>query len=143
LFSTPTGPALAASNIEDALDALSLTTGGEAEDRKAASGIDRHPERRQKAALAAYEDKRLPELKQEHPGLRLQQYKDLIYKEFQKVVFFIFTLTCSHLRILSIRFMQRIMLREENFENLQRRRNGRLSNASRKNRDPALKSLYI
>ena len=114
----PTGPALAASNIDDALDALSLTTGGEAEDRKAVAGIDRHPERRQKAALAAYEDKRLPELKQEHPGLRLQQYKDLIYKEFQKVVFFIFALTCSHLKIHSIRFMQRIMPREENFREL-------------------------
>ena len=85
LFITPTGPALAASNIDDALDALILTTGGDAEDKKAVAGIDRHPERRQKAALAAYEDKRLPELKQEHPGLRLQQYKDLIYKEFQKV----------------------------------------------------------
>jgi len=142
LFS-PTGPALAASNIEDALDALSLTTGGEAEDRKAVAGIDRHPERRQKAALAAFEDKRLPELKQEHPGLRLQQYKDLIYKEFQKVFFFIFALTYSHLRIHSIRFMPRMMLREENFENLLPQRNGKLSNASRRNRDPALKSLYI
>lgn len=87
MFTTtsPVGPALTASNIDDALDALTLTTGGEADDRKAVAGIDRHPERRQKAALAAFEDKRLPELRNEHPGLRLQQYKDLIYKEFQKV----------------------------------------------------------
>ena len=85
LSTTSTGPALTASNIDDALDALTLTTGGEAEERKAVAGIDRHPERRQKAALAAFEDKRLPKLKQERPGLRLQQYKDLIYKEFQKV----------------------------------------------------------
>jgi hypothetical protein len=77
---------LAASNIDDALDALSLTQGGEGEERKALAGIDRHPERRQKAALAAFEDRRLPELRKEHPGLRLQQYKDLIYKEFQKVL---------------------------------------------------------
>ena len=78
-------PGLSASNIDDALDALSLTRDGQGEERKAVAGIDRHPERRQKAALAAFEDKRLPELKREHPGLRLQQYKDLIYKEFQKV----------------------------------------------------------
>jgi len=78
-------PGLSASNIDDALDALSLTRDGQGEERKAVAGIDRHPERRQKAALAAFEDKRLPELKSEHPGLRLQQYKDLIYKEFQKV----------------------------------------------------------
>ena len=87
LFKTPaTAPALTASNIDDALDALRLTAGGEAEERKVVAGIDRHPERRQKAALAAFEDRRLPELKKEHPGLRLQQYKELIYKEFQKVI---------------------------------------------------------
>lgn len=80
------GAALTATNIDDALDALSLTQGGEGEERKALAGIDRHPERRQKAALAAFEDRRLPELREEHPGLRLQQYKDIIYKEFQKVL---------------------------------------------------------
>ena len=78
-------PGLTASNIDDALDALSLTRSGEGEERRAVAGIDRHPERRHKAALAAFEDRRLPELKKEHPGLRLQQYKDLIHKEFQKV----------------------------------------------------------
>ena len=78
-------PALIASNIDDALDALSLVAGGESEERNAVAAIDRHPERRQKAALAAFEDRRLPELKKEHPGLRLQQYKELIFKEFQKV----------------------------------------------------------
>jgi hypothetical protein len=89
LFKGPVvAPGLSATNIDDALDALTLTTGGEGEERKAVAGIDRHPERRQKAALAAFEDKRLPEMRQEHPGLRLQQYKDLIYKEFQKVYSF-------------------------------------------------------
>jgi hypothetical protein len=86
LFKGPAvAPGLSATNIDDALDALTLTTGGEGGERKAIAGIDRHPERRQKAALAAFEDKRLPEMRKEHPGLRLQQYKDLIYKEFQKV----------------------------------------------------------
>ena len=90
LFAASSAPGLSASNIDDALDALSLTRGGEGEERRAVAGIDRHPERRQKAALAAFEDRRLPELKKEHPGLRLQQYKDLIYKEFQKVWTFFF-----------------------------------------------------
>ncbi|KAF9009554.1 hypothetical protein BDQ17DRAFT_1348321 [Cyathus striatus] len=49
-----------------------------------AAGIERHPERRFKASLAAYEERELPNLKKEHPGLRLQQYKDLLYKKFQK-----------------------------------------------------------
>lgn len=49
-----------------------------------ADGIDRHPERRFKAAYAAFEENRLPSLKQEHPGLRMNQMKDLIRKEFEK-----------------------------------------------------------
>lgn len=78
-------PALNASGIDNALDALSLTnekhvgTGNSRTD-----GIDRHPERRFKAAYTAYEESRLPELKQEHPGLRLNQMKELIHKEFEK-----------------------------------------------------------
>ena len=36
------------------------------------------------SAFEAYQDRELPRLKDEHPGLRLQQYKDLLYKKFQK-----------------------------------------------------------
>lgn len=43
-----------------------------------------HPERRYKAALAAYKERELPTLRQEHPGLRLNQYEELIYKNFKK-----------------------------------------------------------
>ncbi|KAK9469506.1 hypothetical protein V1512DRAFT_256419 [Lipomyces arxii] len=72
---------LSASNIDDALDALSISgVGG----NKSGAGVDRHPERRFKAAYAAYEERRLPELKEEHPGLRQNQMKDLIRKEFEK-----------------------------------------------------------
>ncbi|KTW30460.1 uncharacterized protein T551_01743 [Pneumocystis jirovecii RU7] len=70
-----------ASNIDDALELLSLQTKG---NEKLISEIDKHPERRFKAALSAYEEYRLPQLKEEHKGLRLQQYKELIYKEFAK-----------------------------------------------------------
>ncbi|GAO48605.1 DUF1014-domain-containing protein [Saitoella complicata NRRL Y-17804] len=83
ISATNKAPALAASNIDDALDMMTLV-----EDRKVGTKkngeVDRHPERRFKAAFAAYEERRLPELKEEHKGLRLQQMKDMIYKEFQK-----------------------------------------------------------
>lgn len=71
---------LNASGVDDALDALSISTGGSG----SATGIDRHPERRFKAAYAAYEERRLPQLKEEHRGLRQNQMKDLIRKEFEK-----------------------------------------------------------
>lgn len=71
-------PALNATGIDNALDALSLTSAN------AADKIDRHPERRFKAAYAAYEARRLPELELEQKGLRRQQRIDTIRKEFEK-----------------------------------------------------------
>ena len=71
-------PTLVASGIDDALDALDITAGTHGAE------IDRHPERRVKAAYSAFEEKRLPELKVEHPGLRLTQMKEMIRKEFDK-----------------------------------------------------------
>ncbi|KAJ3551997.1 hypothetical protein NP233_g12974 [Leucocoprinus birnbaumii] len=49
-----------------------------------AAGLEKHPERRFKAAFEAYQERELPNIKQDHPGLRLQQYKELLYKQFQK-----------------------------------------------------------
>ena len=69
--------ALNASGIDNALDALSLTA-------KDSSKIDRHPERRYKAAYAAYEARRLPEIEKENPGLRRNQRVELCKKEFDK-----------------------------------------------------------
>ncbi|XP_056646238.1 coiled-coil domain-containing protein 124-like [Diorhabda sublineata] len=46
--------------------------------------IDKHPEKRMKAAYLAYEEKRLRELKEENPTLRLSQLKQMIFKEWQK-----------------------------------------------------------
>ncbi|KAI9728870.1 MAG: hypothetical protein M1834_007127 [Cirrosporium novae-zelandiae] len=69
--------ALSAHNIEDALDALSLTT--ESKDK-----VDRHPERRYAAAFKAYEAKRMPELEEEQKGLRRNQRTEIIRKEFEK-----------------------------------------------------------
>lgn len=68
---------LNASGIDNALDALTIGTG------KGDDKIDRHPERRFKAAYAAYEERRLEEMKDEK-GLRRQQRIDQIRKEFEK-----------------------------------------------------------
>ncbi|KAK1782517.1 hypothetical protein QBC45DRAFT_448366 [Copromyces sp. CBS 386.78] len=72
--------ALNASGIDNALDALSLTTSS------AVDKIDRHPERRFKAAYAAFEERRLAEMEKDGSGqgLRLNQKKEKIKKEFEK-----------------------------------------------------------
>lgn len=71
--------ALNATGIDNALDALSLAnTSGAGNDK-----VDRHPERRFKAAYSAYEERRLDEMKDEK-GLRRQQKIDQIRKEFEK-----------------------------------------------------------
>ena len=80
----PSGPgskmtAINATGIDNALDALSLT-GGSANDMK----LDRHPERRYAAAYKAYEERRLPEIRLEHPGLRRNQQITEIKKEFDR-----------------------------------------------------------
>lgn len=74
--------AVNATGIDNALDALSL-------DHDATSGagaIDRHPERRFKAAYAAFEERRLEEMDKDGSakGLRLNQRKDRLRKEFEK-----------------------------------------------------------
>ena len=68
--------ALNATGIDNALDALSLTANNNEK-------IDRHPERRFKAAYTAFEERRLEEMKDEK-GLRRQQKIDQIRKEFDK-----------------------------------------------------------
>jgi hypothetical protein len=68
--------ALNATGIDNALDALSLTADKQEK-------IDRHPERRFKAAYAAFEERRLDEMKDDK-GLRRQQKIDQIRKEFEK-----------------------------------------------------------
>ncbi|MCJ1249304.1 hypothetical protein MMC30_006527 [Trapelia coarctata] len=77
--SSTTAPALNASNIDDALDALSLTTGNPDSQQ-----VERHPERRYKAAYAAFEARRLPELEEEMKGLRRGQRIEVCRKEFEK-----------------------------------------------------------
>lgn len=75
--SSSSGGALNATGIDNALDALSITAAPEGK-------VDRHPERRFKAAYAAFEARRLPELEAEMKGLRRQQRIELVRKEFEK-----------------------------------------------------------
>lgn len=70
---------LNATGIDNALDALSLTGPD-------SSKIDKHPERRFKAAFAAFEERRLKEMDEDGSGqgLRQNQKKEKIRKEFEK-----------------------------------------------------------
>jgi len=81
LDSVDSGPlsALNASGIDNALDALSLTA-------PADNKVDRHPERRFKAAYAQFEERRLKEMDEDGSGdgLRQNQKKERIKKEFEK-----------------------------------------------------------
>uniref|UniRef100_A0A8C5PZP4 Coiled-coil domain containing 124 n=1 Tax=Leptobrachium leishanense TaxID=445787 RepID=A0A8C5PZP4_9ANUR len=62
-----------ARTVEDAIAVLSV-----------GKELDRHPERRMKAAFTAYEEENLPRLKQENPNMRLSQLKQLLKKEWMK-----------------------------------------------------------
>ncbi|PRW61227.1 coiled-coil domain-containing 124 [Chlorella sorokiniana] len=46
--------------------------------------VDRHPEKRAKAAWEAYYEEQLAQLKEEKPGLRLMQYKSQIFERWQR-----------------------------------------------------------
>jgi len=46
--------------------------------------VDKHPEKRMKAAYLAYESTNLPILKQENPSLKLSQLKEMLWKQWQK-----------------------------------------------------------
>ncbi|XP_034387540.1 coiled-coil domain-containing protein 124 [Cyclopterus lumpus] len=63
-----------ARTIEDAIAVLSTGPGD----------LDHHPERRMKAAFAAFEEANMPRLKQENPNMRLSQLKQQLKKEWMK-----------------------------------------------------------
>lgn len=75
-----------ASGLDDAIDMMSIV--GQRSDKASmgakAGQIEKHPERRFKGAFEAYKEAEMPVVRSENPGLRLQQYNDLLYKKFQK-----------------------------------------------------------
>ncbi|KAL7506015.1 hypothetical protein ACHAXN_003380 [Cyclotella atomus] len=64
-----------ASGLDSALSKLSVGTG---------AGDDRHPEKRMKAAYKAFEEKVMPEMKEQYPSLKRQQYLDKIFALWKK-----------------------------------------------------------
>lgn len=76
----------AATGIDNAIDLLEVVTAkmDKASVGQKAADIEKHPERRFKAAFEAYKERELPNVKVDHPGLRLNQYQELLYKQFQK-----------------------------------------------------------
>jgi len=63
-----------ARTVEDAISVLSVGK----------ESVDKHPEKRVKAAYAEFEERRLPVLKKENTNMRLSQLKQLLKKEWQK-----------------------------------------------------------
>ncbi|KAI8586122.1 hypothetical protein HDU89_005656 [Geranomyces variabilis] len=79
-------PEFAASGLDDALSLLDVavapSSGGGGV--KGSDKIERHPEKRMKSAWAAFEEREMPILKAEQPGLRLSQYKQALAKKWKK-----------------------------------------------------------
>jgi len=65
--------AVEARSVEDAIATLSV-------DPK----VERHPEKRMKAAFLEFEERELPRLKKENPNLRLSQLKQMLKKDWMK-----------------------------------------------------------
>jgi len=64
-----------ASSVESALAALSVE--GDAPK-------DKHPEKRRKALHKAFEERELPALREDYPGLKLSQYKEKLFEMWKK-----------------------------------------------------------
>ncbi|WVN89814.1 uncharacterized protein L203_105044 [Cryptococcus depauperatus CBS 7841] len=78
---------LSAKGIDEMLEAMEVVnqkTDKAAVGAKAEMMIDAHPERRYKAAFEAYIEREMPILRQDHPGLRQNQMRDILHKQFQK-----------------------------------------------------------
>ncbi|KAI5122373.1 hypothetical protein M0805_004130 [Coniferiporia weirii] len=71
-----------ATGIDSALELMEVVNAkkDKASVGQQAAGLERHPE----AAFEAFQERELPNIRNERPGLRLNQYKELLYKEFQK-----------------------------------------------------------
>jgi hypothetical protein len=64
-----------ASGVDEALAVLAVSE---------KEGDEKRPEKRVKAAWLAFEERELPGIKAEKPGLRIRQYQDMLWKQWQK-----------------------------------------------------------
>lgn len=71
--------AVEARSVEAAIDALSALSPGGQE-----GAAEKHPEKRMRAAWQAYEAANTPILRMEKPGLKQSQYRDMLWKMWQK-----------------------------------------------------------
>jgi len=65
-----------ATNLDEAIAVLSIND--------STNAVDKHPEKRMKAAYEEFENIRLPQLKIENPNARLSQLKQMLRKEWMK-----------------------------------------------------------
>ncbi|WAQ97775.1 C124A-like protein [Mya arenaria] len=63
-----------AQTVEEAISVLSVSD----------PDLEKHPEKRMKAAFLKYEEENLPILKQENPNMRLSQLKQMLKKDWMK-----------------------------------------------------------
>ncbi|ORY31248.1 hypothetical protein BCR39DRAFT_527112 [Naematelia encephala] len=79
-------PELSATGLEQMLEALEVVNAKTDKQTLGAKAglIEQHPERRFKAAFEAYLEREMPNIREEHPGLRQNQYRDKLYKQFEK-----------------------------------------------------------
>ena len=63
-----------AQSVEAALSALSVDD----------APVDKHPEKRRRALHQAFEERELPQMRQDYPGLKLSQYKEKIFEMWKK-----------------------------------------------------------
>ena len=66
-----------ARTVEEAISVLSVSN-------ENSFILDKHPEKRMKAAYEDFEKARLPQLKTENPKMRLSQLRQMLWKEWQK-----------------------------------------------------------
>ncbi len=78
------GELLEASTLEGAMSVLDLATKSGGGGAAAAGAVDRHPERRAKAAFAAFKERMTTEIRAEQPGLKKSQIDERIWKLWQK-----------------------------------------------------------
>ncbi|KAI9179234.1 hypothetical protein H9P43_005897 [Blastocladiella emersonii ATCC 22665] len=70
--------------LDLAIDAPSAAANSQSRAIRESDKIDRHPERRAKAAWLAYKERETEVVKKENPGLRLSQIHDVLWKRWQK-----------------------------------------------------------
>lgn len=79
--------AIQASSVDEAIaafDKTSIDSSSSSSSSQSNSILDRHPEKRMKSAYAEYEEREMEVVKAENPHLKLSQYKEIIFKNWQK-----------------------------------------------------------